>query len=91
MLLGGVRHQGQERVRLLPQHVGIENPAVLESRCLGLPGQRDNALHWNIRFEGDPELHVFLHTESSATHLTVELCTMHKSKASRLPVELPER
>src|SRR5438128_212154 len=35
-----LRHEGEEHVRLLPQHVAVEEPAVTEAGRLGEPRER---------------------------------------------------
>ena len=54
----GLGHQGQQDVRLAPQHVRIEQPAVVEPGRLGLAGQGKGALERVIGLEREPELHV---------------------------------
>ena len=51
------RHQGQQGIRLAPQDVRIEQPAVVEAGRLGPAGQVERALDRVIRLEGEPELH----------------------------------
>src|SRR5207302_8857250 len=51
------RHEREQRVRILPQNVGVENPTILESKLLGLTCKSENAVHGQIRFQGEAELH----------------------------------
>ena len=50
-------HQRQERIDLLPQHVGVEQPAIAEAGRLRLPGQGDGPLDGVVGLEGEAEVH----------------------------------
>ena len=51
------RHERHQREWLFPNDVRIEDPAVFKAGVFRLAREADNALHGNIRLEGDGELH----------------------------------
>ena len=51
-------HQRQQRIRIAPQHVRVEQPAVLEAGGLGLTRQGERALDGVLGLEREAELHV---------------------------------
>src|SRR5207245_7497264 len=55
--LGSGSHQSEERKRLLPDNVGIENPAEGEAGGLGLAREGQNAVNGDVRFDGNAEVH----------------------------------
>ena len=55
--LGRLGHEGQQHVRLAPQHVRVEQPAVVEAGVLRLAGQGERALEGVIGLERETELH----------------------------------
>ena len=54
---GGLGHERQERVRVAPQDVGVEEPAVTEARCLGLAREGQRALDGVVGLERESEVH----------------------------------
>src|SRR5207249_11804269 len=56
-LSSSARHQCQERVGLLPQHVRVEDPSVFEARALGLFRKAENSLDLKVWFDSDAEIH----------------------------------
>ena len=55
--LGVLRHQREEDVRLLPEHVTVEKPSVREAGGFGEPRERRDPLERVVRFEGETEVH----------------------------------
>ncbi len=58
-----------------PQHVTVEQPAVLEAGGLGLPGQGEGALDRVVGLERETELHA---QATSGTGLEVQEGTPHR-------------
>src|SRR2546427_3171027 len=50
-------HEGEERKRLFPDDVGIENPAEGEAGRFGVAGEAEDAVDRNVRLDGDAEVH----------------------------------
>src|SRR6266851_452358 len=55
--LGVGGHQGEQRKRLLPDDVGIENPAEGEAGGFGLAGEAQDSINGDVGFDGDAEVH----------------------------------
>src|SRR6266705_3199876 len=55
--LGVGGHEGEERKRLLPDDVGIENPAEGKTGGFGMTGEGQDAIYRDVRFNGDAEVH----------------------------------
>src|SRR2546423_13797131 len=55
--LGVLRHQRQQDVGLLPEHMTVEEPAVPEAGALSEPRQRRDPLERMVRFEREAEVH----------------------------------
>ena len=54
---GVERHDREQGIDLLPQHMAIEEPAVAEPGRLCLPRERDGAIDAEQRLEGESEVH----------------------------------
>src|SRR5712664_4869055 len=50
-------HEREERKRLLPDDVGIENPAEGKAARFGVAGEAQDAIDGDVRFDGDAEVH----------------------------------
>src|SRR6266540_1433846 len=55
--LGVLRHEREEDVRLLPEDVAVEDPAVREATLLRQPREAYRAFERDIRLQREPELH----------------------------------
>ncbi len=60
------RHEREQRIRLQPQHVRIEDPAIMKSRGFCLACERDDAVYCHVGLDGHTELH---HCSSSPRNL----------------------
>src|SRR5712664_927753 len=50
-------HEREERKRLLPDDVGIEDPAEGKTASFGLASEAQDAVDGDVRFDGDAEVH----------------------------------
>src|SRR6267143_1458347 len=71
-------HEREERKRLLPDHVGIENPAEGKAGAFGLAGEAENAIDGDVRFNGDTEIHG--NRSSSVRRLGDNLNAIHQDE-----------
>src|SRR5712692_431310 len=50
-------HEGEERERLFPDDMGVEDPAEGKARGLGVARKAQDSVNGNVRFDGDAEVH----------------------------------
>ena len=58
------------RVEVAPQHVGVEEPGVVEAGRLGLPADGNDAILLEVAAEGDAEFHSRLRHPASGQIFT---------------------